>query len=332
MRRHRVFIVICVLALALGAGYFLQRGAPAGRASPASPPSTAAITQSATDVDSSTSVTQKQSTHRPVASTSSAPLPPPGTPLKDIYDELAARARSGDRAASVRLFHDTAKCRYATNLHQTVSDYLPDMIRPTSASEDAKYAQFTDTMLNELQEDIDKLKALDPLCAGLDQNKSRNSPDWMRLAAEQGDQDAIDCYLDLSFVNIDDGLQHLHWLSDFQQAAPEMAKRAIAAGDWKSVFLLESAYNGYSVGSWLSQAIAPNSEQAYRYTYLMQLGSTRKAFFVDRLHALESELTPETIEASRNWANEMFSQNFNGTPSTIQEIRTVCPNPTVWPD
>ncbi|HST28602.1 MAG TPA: hypothetical protein VLK26_09580, partial [Rudaea sp.] len=92
--------MVCIFALALGTGYFLYRTATAKRpAQPAGWTATSTAAQAEPRMDSA-SIAHKQPTHRVAASTSTAPLPPPGTPLKDIYDELAARARSGDRAAS----------------------------------------------------------------------------------------------------------------------------------------------------------------------------------------------------------------------------------------
>lgn len=326
MRRHRIFVVICILALALGAGYFLHRSAFAGRNTHTDPP---VIAQPESKTESATAA-QKQSQHRNVASASSAPLPPPGTPLKDIYADLAYRAESGDRAASVRLFHDTAKCRFLAGSLHRLSLLLPGMLH-SSKSSNPNLDQTRNSLLADLQNDIDQIKHIEPLCVGLSENESQSSPDWMRLAAEQGDREAIDCYLNLDFVQIGDALRHPQWLMDFQQIAPQMVNRAVTGGDWKAVTLLWMAYDGNGFTNWLAQTIAPNPEQAYRYAYLLKLGGATNSFLEERMKTLESDLTPDTIMAAQDWAGAAFFRDFHSS-STPLDIDTICPNPTTWPD
>jgi hypothetical protein len=328
MRRRRVFAVICILALAMGAGYFLKRGAPVGRAIPPTAPSTA---QSEPKADSAIAVARKQPANRGVAS--SSPLPPPGTPLKDIYDELAARARSGDRAASVRLYRDTTKCRFAKLTRRLLSITTPTLLRLTDPSDPKLNREFADSELEYAREKIAWLKKVEPICDDLDEEASQSSPDWTRLAAQQGDREAIDCYLDQDFINVNDAVQHLQWLDDFRHIAPAMADQAVANGDWKAVVMLEQAYDGGgAVTSWLTQTIAPNPEQAYRYLELLALGHASNDFLKERQNTLESELAPNQIAAAKAWANRVFTYNFQQSPAVHWEIKTICPNPMTWPD
>jgi hypothetical protein len=324
MRRRRVFVVACILALALGAGYFLHSGAIAGHAAhPDSSPTVdtgGPTPQSTPEIDAATTA-HKRSTHRV---TSSAPLPPPGTPLKDIYDELAARARSGDRAASVRLFHDTLRCRYVDDLRQRYSFALPQRKRMAQSHKDGPDIE-TESLPGPSKDDMTWLGQTEPMCAGADPESSRSSPEWMRIAAQQGDAEAIGCYLNQDFINVPDALQHMQWLTDFQRDAPELAFKAVANGDWKAVFLLSMAYAGLGNGRWLSQTIAPDTEQAYRYAYLLELGGGITQKVVQG--ALEQQLTAEQIAAARTWANEVFATRFHGTPMYTGTLHPICPNP-----
>jgi hypothetical protein len=62
-------------------------------------------------------------------------LPPPGAPLKDIFDDLKARADAGDAAAASRLFHDLQRCAEAQHLGQflpAVANRMLDNNVPTS--------------------------------------------------------------------------------------------------------------------------------------------------------------------------------------------------------
>lgn len=325
MRRRQIFAVICILVLALGAGYFLHRSAFSGHNTRTDPP---AIAQPESKTESAPGV-QKQSKHRTVAPASSAPLPPPGTPLKDIYDELAARARSGDRAASVRLFHDTLRCRYVDDLRQRYSFALPQLKRIAQSHKNGTDIE-TESMPGPSKEEMTWLGQTEPMCAGADPESSRSSPEWMLIAAQQGDAEAIDCYLNQDFINVPNALQHMQWLTDFQRDAPELALKAVANGDWKAVSLLSMAYAGLGSGRWLNQTIAPDTEQAYRYAYLLELGggTTQK----DEQGALEQQLTANQIVAARTWANEVFATAFHGTRMYTGTLQSICPNPMALPN
>ena len=171
------------------------------------------------------------------------------------------------------------------------------------------------------------LEQTESICAGADPETSRSSPDWMLLAAQQGDAEAIDCYLDQDFINVNDALQHLQWLTDFQRDAPELASRAVTNGDWKAVSMLAVAYAGIGSSKWLSQTITPDAQQAYRYAYLLQRGGS--AAQKDLLKTIEPQLTAEQIATARAWANEVFATRFHGTPMYTGALRPICPNPTV---
>jgi len=327
MRRHRIFAVICILALALGAGYFLHRSAFAGRNTHTDPP---VIAQPESKTESATAA-QKQSQHRNVASASFAPLPPPGTPLKDIYDELAARARSGDRQASVRLFHDTEKCRDAENTRSRISFTLPTIMRATQPA-DSESNDISNQMLDGMQAAIDWVKQTQVLCAGLDPDKFESGVDWMRLAAEQGDREAIDCYLDLDFLRAGNVMRHSQRLIEFRQTAPALAEAAVRAGDWKATVALQLAYDGGWDTNWLGQIVVRDPVQAYRYAYLLTLGEGNDSLPGERVQVLESQLSPRDVTDAKRWAEETFANNFHGKRPYTGELRALCPNPKVWPD
>ncbi len=89
----------------------------------------------------------------------------------------------------------------------------------------------SNNLLDNMQEDINWVKRTEVLCAGLDQERFESGVDWMRLAAEQGDREAIDCYLDLDFLRAGNVMHHPQRLSEYQQTAPALAEAAILAGD-----------------------------------------------------------------------------------------------------
>jgi hypothetical protein len=328
--RQRVLATILLASLVLGVGYYFDRATSGARP----------VDDVARAASSTTGGAGKPAHETPVHDPASgkrasriktAPLPPPGTPLKDIFANLAIRAQSGDRKASVRLFHDTAKCRYAERLRHRLSVTFPTLLRMTKPANPDTDRTSID-ILDTIQTEMDWLKNIEPMCEGVADDVSRSSLDWVRLAAQQGDRDAIDCYLDQDFVQVNDAMQHLQWLADFQQAGPDMAYRAVANGDWKAASLLEQAYDGNGITNWLGQTIAPNPKQAYQYAYLLTLGQTSNAFVAERLNTLGSQLTANEIVAAKAWANEIFIDDFHGTPMSAWELHTICPSPMSWLD
>lgn len=312
----------CALALAVGAGYFfLRRTATPSQhqSAPTSPDSAAALTPPS----KRTPVSNAQ----PAAN---APLPPPGTPLKDTYAILAARARSGDRAASVRLFHDTAKCRYVDNFHRSVPLIMPMLMAITKPGRSADADKRSVDTLDIFQRRIEWTKKIEPLCEGADPESSLDSPDWMRIAAQQGDPEAIDCYLDQNFGDVADAMRHLHWLGDFQRVGPGMAFAAVANGDWKAVYLLAQAYDGGNGMQWLDQAITPNIFQAYRYASLLDMGWPDQAYLHDRMQTLADQLTAHEVAAAKAWARDVFTNRFHGRLANADAFQQVCPQPIAW--
>jgi hypothetical protein len=321
MNRPHIWL-LGLLALAMGAGYFfLHRTTipPQHQSAPTPPDSSAALTPPS-----------NRTPARNTQPSANAPLPPPGTPLKDTYAILAARARSGDRAASVRLFHDTAKCRYVDNFHRSLPLIMPMLLAITKPRRSADADKRSVGMLDTVQRKVDWVKKTEPLCDGADPASSRNSPDWMRIAAQQGDPEAIDCYLDQDFGDVTDAIRHLHWLGDFQRIGPEMASEAVANGDWKAVYLLASAYDGGNGMRWLDQAIAPNILQAYRYAILLDMGWPGQAYVHDRIQTLADRLSADEVTTAKEWAQDVFANRFHGRLANANDFQQVCPQPMAW--
>jgi hypothetical protein len=320
---RRPFIWLpCALALAVGAGYFfLHRGAfsaqhqtvPAVRDT-ATPPLLVADRTAAANVEPKVN----------------APLPLPGTPLKDTYANLTARARSGDRAASVRLFHDTAKCRYIDDFHRTLPLIMPMLLAITKPENSDVHDKHSIDMLDTIQRKADWVRKTEPLCEGADAESALDSPDWMRIAAQQGDPEAIDCYLDQNFGDVADAMRHLHWLGDFQRIGPGMAFAAATNGDWKAVYLLAHAYDGGNGMRWLDQSISPNILKAYRYTSLLDMGWPGQDYVQDRLETLADQLTANEVAAAKAWAQDVFANRFHGRLANADDFQHVCPQPQEW--
>jgi hypothetical protein len=318
---HRPYILLlCVLAL--GAGYFLlHHKAP-------SPPHSAVPGAFDSPMPSKATANRARTSSAPAAA--SASLPPPGTPLKDTYASLAERALAGDRAASVRLFHDTAKCRQVDDFHRTLPLIMPMLMAITKPENSDEHDKHSIDMLDTIQRKADWVKNAEPLCEGADTESALDSPDWMRIAAQQGDPEAIDCYLNLNFGDVSDAMRHPHWLADFNRIGPGMAFAAATNGDWKAVYLLAHAYDGGNGIRWLDQATSPNILQAYQYTSLLDMGWPGQDYVQDRLQTLADQLTANEVAAAKAWAQDVFSNRFHGRLANPNDFQHVCPQPMAW--
>lgn len=314
MRRRQIFAVICILVLALGAGYFLHRSAFSGRNTRTDPP---AIAQPESKTESAPGV-QKQSKHRTVAPASSAPLPPPGTPLKDVYAELKARADAGDGAAASRLFRDITRCRLAHRLERSV----PDMLSVTAIRDDKKDSAnqlaMQNNMLNFLQKQLDFVKQSEAICAGADTSLLDDEIPASLRAAQLGDERAIDCYIGMEFMNAPGLLDHPEWLTQYKSNAMMLAQTALQNGDWIVVSLLQDAYSGRFGTALLGQLTGTDQALSYRYLVLNRLGTNdESAGYLDRkIKEASSSLTPDQISNANAWAQDAYTRYFKGiTPN-----------------
>jgi len=313
MRRHRIFVVTCILALALGAGYFLHRSAFAGRSTHIDAP---AIAQPESKTESATAA-QKQSQHRIVAPASSAPLPWPGTPLKDTYDELKARADAGDAAAASRLFRDIARCRLAHRFERSE----PEMLSVTAIRDDKKNSadQLTaqNNILNFLQKQVDFVKQSNSTCAGVDTSLLDDEIPASLRAAQLGDGRALDCYVGMEFMDAPGLLDHPEWLTQYKSNAMMLAQTALQNGDWIVVSLLQDAYSGRFGSALLGQLTGTDQALYYRYLVLNRLGTNDEfAGYLDRkITEASSSLTPDQISSANAWAQDAYSRYFKGSTS-----------------
>jgi hypothetical protein len=241
MRQHRILVVIGILALALGVGYFLHRGATAGRPAPPSDTGiTASAAQTAPETDGGKITAHKPATRRVAAATSSAPLPPPGTPLKDTYAELAARARSGDNAAAMRLVYDLQRC-----MHAKVVTPLIAASPMLQIATDQATSKESEERNRAVEKSLDYLDKMDSFCAGITPDQIDQRGTWLRMAATNGDAEAMVCY---AMAPFDFGPKMMSdawftWAEQWRANAPQFAAQAFAAGQADVIALLRDAYS-----------------------------------------------------------------------------------------
>jgi hypothetical protein len=328
-------------AAALIAGvafYGGQRAAlqsPQGGTAPASArtttaPTTAAPTATASG-KSATAATNVQRTLTSAAShgsASTASLPPPGTSLKQTFAELKARADAGDAAAASRLFHDIETCSSVQHLNRMMP-FIANRLSNINAAP-AGEGQRGNGMLGMMQRGLDFADQNAALCADLSDEQMAALVPATLQAAQLGDPQAADCYVGANLNTWPDVLNNPGWVSDYKSNAMPLATAAVQQGDWSMVGLLASAYaGGVRNNNLLHQVTGSDATLAYSYAKLMSLGqpanntSNRGSA---NLNTLASQLTPDQLQSSDAWAQNMYKQYFNATPRDPGQVTNTMRN------
>lgn len=322
MRLRYAIVLICVLA-ALGAAYVLH-GAP-DMAHPM-----AIVLQPAVSAENKPSVVVKpilasKKRNKPMArrvTTASelAPLPPSGTPLAQIFDELKARSAAGDAKAASRLYRDLMRCKYSPQW--TATDRT--MAARTLAQ---KPDDTSDRMLAHAQNRLDQADHLATLCAGLDPALFNQSTPIALHAAQLGDPAARECYVHRGpALDSTSLLDNPQYLTNYTQEAPGLIDAALDDGDWRMVAMLKYAYHSHG-GSMISGLVGFDPVEHYRYLKLFRLGADKQnspdyTQSIDtRLELAAQALSPEQKASADTWAQHEFTQNFHGSSTAAAPRR-----------
>jgi hypothetical protein len=255
---------------------------------------------------------------------SATALPPPGTPLKDIFAELKARADAGDAAAASRLFQDLQHCVEAQRLGQSLPAIANRMLNGNlPSSPDA--VERSDRQLDRMQRGLEFQQNNATMCAGVSSDQMAALVPTTLAAAQLGDPQAADCYVGANLNAWPDVLNNPNWISDYKNYALPLANAAVQQGDWSMIGLLASANAGNPRSTnMLNQVTGTNTQQAYTYAKLMSLGqpvdSTPSNRSTNALSTLSSQLTPEQIQTADAQAQSMYQQYFNATPRQAGQV------------
>ncbi len=251
-------------------------------------------------------------------------LPPPGTPLAEIFDALKARADAGDADAASRLFQDLQQCTEAQRLSRSLPAVANRMLNsnlPSSPDE----IERSDRQLDRVQRGLEFQQNSAAMCAGLLPNQMAALVPTTLAAAQLGDPQAADCYVGANLNTWPDVVNNPNWLSDYKNTALPLANAAVQTGDWSMVGLLASANAGnIRNNNMLNQVTGTDPLQAYTYAKLMSLGQPTGTTPSDRstnaLSTLSSQLTPEQIQSADAQAQSMYQQYFNATPRQTGQV------------
>ena len=314
-----VAIAVLLVGVLLGARYL--RDNPALR----HPVGTTNALEIATHGSSSNSAVGARDSKKVTPTTASrardpAALPPPGTPLAKIYDDLKARADGGDKEAASRLFAEAQHCFSARQavrmLPRSANFFLEEDTSKLSAEELSQREKH----LANLEEHLAKVRAQNELCEGLSDEQLQLAPLALQ-AAQLGDAAASDCYVSGILLYSGGLLDHPEWLTQYKSNAMTIAQAALEHGDWRMVATLRDAYGQTLSVVPLGQLTGGDAVQYYRYLKLQLLGASEKnaAALVRQLADAAQSLTTADQNAGDVWAQEMYSRFFGGTSEPVDQ-------------
>jgi hypothetical protein len=201
--------------------------------------------------------------------TSGLPLPPPGTPLKEEYEELSRRAKAGDDAASCRLSADLWRC----------SQLPKGLAIEDQALTRAAQMPATGSVLADAVDDAVKLRMQvsedEKRCEGFEVPSPHAAWDFLLMAAERGNVRAMAQLAIAPPLDEQDFLQSVDEWQKYRRVAGKYLKRAAAAGDPFALYNLWWAYAGYP-GPGGTPVITPNTYLARVYAHaLANIGDSK---------------------------------------------------------
>lgn len=243
-----------------------------------------------------------------------ARLPPTGAPLKSVYAQLQAQANAGDGRAAARLLRDLSRCSRQRAIEwstmRNTHDLTEQKTEHLSAAQLRTYQALLDTAAIR-QRDVDEGRTL---CEGVGDEVLDTLNANLAQAARLGDADARACYLSRGPLYDTRGLlKQPGALGVYRQQASKLIQVGLAAGDWRVVDLLQSAYEPGAQGM-LAGLVGSDPYQHYRYLKLYRLGaeSFRTAQIDRQLARAGAALSPAQRDQADEWAQTTLRENFHG--------------------
>ena len=231
----RTLPILIAIVLLLPAAFWAGREtAPPASEPPSEPAPTAVADPSANAGSSSARQDEPDASGMAEQTAAPSPLPPADTPLAQIKDELAERARAGDTRAACRLGADLMRCRARQGTEATSK-----LLRSVLQTQDDKVA---DSTVDALASMADMVDATDALCTGISDEDMREAIIYQRMAAERGDARMRLWYTADPALDRHDFLSELDEWERYRAVALDYLQQALAAGDPYAPTILEKVY------------------------------------------------------------------------------------------
>jgi len=253
---------------------------------------------------------------RRTTSQGAASLPPRDTPIAAAYDELVARARAGDARAACRLAQGLERCGTVPYWRQQVA-FDETRVIDSEEKRGAPKEQI-DQMIDFGAEKRLRLERLEAYCAGLPPEHPEETYDWMLRAADLGSIPAATRFATRPPISVGDLLDHLDRLETFRLRAPDLAQRALAAGDPNIVVPLSRAYLATpedQIRSFLGQAVKHDVVQGYALLRLSTLiAGAEREYETKSLEGLRLKMSAAQVDQAEAIATELRRAQFAHAP------------------
>lgn len=268
-------------------------------------------------VDSSAAVEPPPSAGKPtsnrVTTVATVSLPPPRTPLKDMFAELQARSSAGDVHAAVRLYREVNRCVLLRGVNWNYEVETNAALNAKTGDMSTEELQGYQAELDRISEGQQVLQRAKEVCAGATPDMIQSMVPTIRQAALLGDSDARACYLSRGpTIDARAFFDQPGMLEDYRRSIQGLIDSGLASGDWKVVDVLRDAYRSGSQ-SVLAGLVGNDPQKYYRYLKLYRMGSEEYRFDeLDReLAAAAAQLTPGELGEADSWVSDVLPR-FSG--------------------
>lgn len=246
------------------------------------------------------------------------PLPPPRTPLTQIYDALKARAAAGDATAASRLFNDVRECAVARRMKRTLPSWMQTSIHLKDDGNGTSHAQVVPAYIMRMTSDqYDYVQSLKPMCDGLDDNRIDEVFSLEMLAARLGDMHALACFVGSNLDYMPGLVNHPQWLEQFKDNAMNLADYGIRQGNWDVIHALQIAYAGKGAAFLLTQVTGFDPVRNATYLELERLGAANAKEAADigqQLNLVAEQMLPDQLLSAQSAAQDLYSRYIANTP------------------
>ncbi len=273
----------------------------------------------------------------PTAHASSRPLPPPGTPLKQVLDELQQDAAAGDATAASRLYNDMQRCADARRINASIPRLAEAVLNQKTDSMNADQLKIRERQIASYNRQLKFANDSAALCMDLSDDQINQLEPASMQAALLGDQGAANCFVSGGATygfGVPAGLlDHPEWLADYKQNALNVANAALQSGDWQMVGMLYSAYGSASGNTMLSQLTGQDPAMAYRYQKLLSMRNpgarsinpNSPSPMQEQLDKNAAQITPQARAEADAWAQQEYQQYFSATAQAQPSQRYLLP-------
>lgn len=231
------------------------------------------------------------------------PLPPPNTPLNEVFYLLQKRADTGDSKAACRLAIELIQCQLAVNLSKTAAMSLDrDSENKVPANMRPEDVRSIDNAMDE-----HRLLAMEKAlsCNLITEEKLKLATHYLRQAALASEPEAILPYVDGISLQGDGGMAMIHnpGFDTWRHDALPMAERALRQGIPEAAYMLGSAY---SEDFSLFYGLVENNPLKAETMHLLQLRLEGKAFPV------KTTLSAADYQRALSDSEAMFKDYYQG--------------------